>query len=165
MHFNRSEYDIPLEKILDHRLADGHWQFLVQWAGFPPEDATWEQRKCFRGQEDRITAYFKDRQANPPDSLCKRRIRPPRKKPDKVQASDPLFESGLDPTEPTPAPLQPSSPVPDSPIIEIVEAVKSDDYLKYCVRFANGKLGTESSEMLRRKCPGLLMAFLEALTR
>jgi hypothetical protein len=36
------------EKVLQAQLRRGAWYVLIQWAGLPTEEATWEQREEFR---------------------------------------------------------------------------------------------------------------------
>jgi len=48
-----------VEKILSHRLYDGHIEYLLKWKGYPEDDATWEPEKHI-GKGNLILAVYKE---------------------------------------------------------------------------------------------------------
>jgi len=47
-----------IEKVLDHRMTDRVYQYLVQWKGYGPEFNSWEPVECFDGLAT-ISKYWK----------------------------------------------------------------------------------------------------------
>ena len=52
-----------IEKILDHKLENGEYKYLVQWKDYGPEFNSWEPVECFDGLE-MISRYWKFRNKN-----------------------------------------------------------------------------------------------------
>lgn len=57
---NCSEYYV--EKILDKRLVDGKYSYLIKWDGYDYNDCTWEKEENLEGSKDLLNEFKQQRE-------------------------------------------------------------------------------------------------------
>jgi len=60
----QTQYEV--ERVVDHRGSRrGETSYLVQWAGYPPEEATWEPAASLQGAAEAVQDYHTAERAHP----------------------------------------------------------------------------------------------------
>jgi hypothetical protein len=167
--FNLRRNQRDVEKILNHRMVDGVYHFLVKWVGFAAEDATWERARRVHGYEEQIAEYFAEyrraHQFDPkpqvvsflPSAKKKRRVI--EQPPSRVPTPEPEPESEHSDTVPFAWDADMDSD--EGVVTEVLDGMKRDGSVIYIVQYPNGTVSTATREWVIGNAPDKLMQFLE----